>query len=115
MVAMIMLPAAGSIAALFVFEIVSGCSYPGLFAIPQILAGPRASARWVGVQNAAGNVAGLVAPAITGVLVDQTGLFDAAFALAAGVNVLGLVGWLLMLPQIAPIQWIPTPRAAVAS
>jgi len=61
------------------------------------------------------DVAGLVAPAITGVLVDQTGLFDAAFALAAGVNILGLVGWLLMLPQIAPIQWIPTPRGAVAS
>ena len=111
MIGMVMLPAAGSIAALFVFEIVSGCSYPGLFAIPQILAGPRASARWVGVQNAAGNVAGLIAPAITGVLVDQTGLFDVAFALAAGVNVLGLIGWLLMLPKIAPIQWATASRA----
>ena len=105
MIGMVMLPAVGSIAALFVFEMVSGCSYPGLFAIPQILAGPRASARWVGVQNATGNVAGLIAPAITGVLVDQTGLFDAAFALAAGVNVLGLIGWVLLLPKIAPIQW----------
>jgi len=110
MLAMIMLPAAGSIAALFIFEIVSGCSYPGLFAIPQILAGPGASARWVGVQNAAGNVAGLVAPAITGVLVDRTGLFDVAFALAAGVNVLGLIGWVLMLGKIAPIQWNPSAR-----
>jgi multisubunit Na+/H+ antiporter MnhF subunit len=110
-----MLPASGSIAALFVFEIVSGCSYPGLFAIPQILAGPCASARWVGVQNAAGNVAGLIAPAITGVLVDQTGLFDVAFALAAGVNVLGLIGWVLMLPKIAPIQWAPSSRAGATS
>lgn len=107
MIGMIMLPPVGSIAALFVFEVVSGCSYPGLFAIPQILAGPRASARWVGVQNAAGNLAGLIAPAITGVLVDQTGLFDVAFALAAGVNILGLIGWVLMLPRIAPIQWTP--------
>jgi MFS family permease len=115
MIGMVMLPAAGSIAALFVFEIVSGCSYPGLFAIPQILAGPRASARWVGVQNAAGNVAGLIAPAITGVLVDQTGLFDVAFALAAGVNVLGLIGWVLMLPKIAPIQWAPSSRASATS
>jgi nitrate/nitrite transporter NarK len=105
MIGMVTLPAAGSIAALFVFEAVSGCSYPGLFAIPQILAGPRASARWVGVQNAAGNVAGLIAPAITGVLVDQTGLFDVAFAVAAGVNVLGLIGWVFMLGKIAPIQW----------
>ena len=112
MAGMVMLPASGSVAALFVFEIVSGCSYPGLFAIPQILAGPRASARWVGVQNAAGNVAGLIAPAITGVLVDRTGLFDVAFALAAGVNALGLIGWVLMLPRIAPIQW--TSRSSVA-
>jgi hypothetical protein len=67
MVGMVVLPAAGSIAAFFVFEIVSGCSYPCLSAIPQILAGPRASARRVGVQNAAGNVAALIAPAITGV------------------------------------------------
>jgi MFS family permease len=115
MIGMIMLPASGSIAALFVFEIVSGCSYPGLFAIPQILAGPRASARWVGVQNAAGNVAGLIAPAITGVLVDQTGLFDVAFALAAGVNVLGLVGWVFMLRRIAPIQWAPSTATIAAS
>jgi MFS family permease len=112
MIGMVMLPAAGSIAALFLFEIVSGCSYPGLFAIPQILAGPAASARWVGVQNAAGNVAGLVAPAITGILVDQTGLFDVAFALAAAVNVLGLIGWVLMLPKIVPIQWMPAARPA---
>jgi MFS family permease len=115
MIGMVMLPAAGSIAALFVFEIVSGCSYPGLFAIPQILAGPRASARWVGIQNAAGNVAGLIAPAITGVLVDQTGLFDVAFALAAAVNGLGLIGWVLMLRKIAPIQWAPAARAVAAS
>jgi len=115
MAGMVMLPAAGSIAALFVFEIVSGCSYPGLFAIPQILAGPGASARWVGVQNAAGNVAGLIAPAITGVLVDQTGLFDVAFGLAAGVNVLGLIGWVVMLPRVAPIQWAPPSRSAATS
>jgi MFS family permease len=113
MIGMVMLPAAGSIVALFVFETISGCSYPGLFAIPQILAGPRASARWVGVQNAVGNVAGLIAPAITGVLIDQTGLFDVAFALAAGVNVLGLIGWVLMLGRISPIQWAPVMSANV--
>jgi dipeptide/tripeptide permease len=66
------------------------------------------------VQNAAGNLAGLIAPAITGVLVDRTGLFNVAFALAAGVNVLGLVGWVLMLGKIAPIQWNPAPRVATA-
>ena len=105
MIAMVLFPAAGSIAALFVFEIVSGASYPGLFAIPQILAGPDATGRWVGIQNAAGNVAGLIAPVVTGILVDRTGLFDVAFGLAAAVNVLGLIGWVFVLPKIEPLRW----------
>ena len=105
MAGMVMLPAAGSVAALFVFEVISGCSYPGLFAIPQIIAGPAATGRWVGIQNAAGNVAGLIAPAVTGILVDRTGLFDVAFALAALVNLLGLIGWVFILPKIEPLRW----------
>ena len=105
MVGMVTLPVAGSIASLFVFQVISGFSYPGVFAIPQIIAGPRAAGRWVGVQNAVGNLAGLVAPAITGVLVDETGRFDVAFGLAAAVNVLGLVGWVVVLPRVAPLDW----------
>jgi MFS family permease len=115
MAAMVTLPAAGSIAALMVFEIVSGFSYPGLFAIPQIIAGPGATGRWVGIQNAVGNLAGFIAPTITGVLVDQTGLFDVAFALAAVVNVLGLVGWVFVLPKIVPLGWAPAAPGAGAA
>lgn len=113
MIAMLILPADGLVAALFLFEIVSGCSYPGLFAIPQIMAGPSATGRWVGVQNAAGNVAGLIAPVLTGFLVERTGLFDVAFSLAAAVNILGLLGWVAILPAIVPIDWSapPTPKA----
>ena len=58
MIGMVTPPATGSIAALFVFEIVSGCSYPGLFAIPQILAGPRASARVGGSAECRGQPGG---------------------------------------------------------
>ncbi len=111
MAGMVLLPQTGSVVSLLVFEIISGCSYPGLFAIAQIVAGPKATGRWVGIQNAAGNVAGLVAPAITGILVDRTGLFNVAFALAAGVNVLGLIGWVFMLPAIAPLRWTSTAHA----
>ena len=106
MAGMVMLPERGSVAALFVFGIISGASYPGLFAIPQIMAGPGATGRWVGLQNAAGNVAGLIAPLITGVLVDLTGGFGFAFALAAIVNILGFMGWVFLLPAVRPIDWV---------
>jgi len=105
MAAMAMLPATGSVAALLIFEFIAGCSYPGLFAIPQIIAGPEATGRWVGVQNACGNIAGMVAPVLTGYLVDRTGRFDLAFALAAMVSVVGFIGWIWILPRIAPIDW----------
>jgi hypothetical protein len=39
------------------------------------------------------------------VLVDRTGLFDVAFGLAAAVNVLGFIGWVLLLPRVSPIKW----------
>lgn len=105
MFGMVALSQTGSLISLFAFELISGFSYPGLFAIPQIIAGPAATGRWVGIQNAAGNAAGLIAPAITGILVESTGRFDLAFALGAAVNVLGLIGWVLILPKVRPLRW----------
>jgi dipeptide/tripeptide permease len=46
-----------------------------------------------------------VAPVLTGYLVDRTGRFDLAFALAAMVSVVGFIGWVWILPRIAPIDW----------
>jgi Major Facilitator Superfamily len=110
MTAMVLLPPTGSVAALLAFEVIAGCSYPGLFAIPQTFAGPDATGRWVGVQNASGNVAGMIAPVVTGLLVDRTGGFDAAFVLAAGVSALGFAGWVWVLPRVAPIDWSRTSK-----
>jgi len=102
---MVLLPSIGSVIALLVFEIMTGLCSPAIFAIPQIIAGPNAAGRWVGVQNTAGGMAGLVAPAVTGILVDQTGHFGLAFAIAAAVNLVGLIGWVVILPKIAPLDW----------
>ena len=105
MAGMVLLPEYGSIASLFVFCLISGCSYPGIFAIPQIVAGPNATGSWVGLQNAAGNVAGMIAPAMTGWLVYQTGRYELAFALAAIVNIFGFIGWVFVLPAVKPLDW----------
>ena len=113
MAAMAVLPASGSVTALLAFEFIAGCSYPGLFAIPQIIAGPEATGRWVGVQNACGNIAGMVAPVLTGFLVDRTGRFDLAFALAAIISAVGFIGWIWILPRIEPIDWTTVGNPAV--
>jgi MFS family permease len=105
MAGMVLLPVTGSVVCLFAYEIVSGLASPGVYAISQIMAGPKASGRWVGVQNTCGNFAGILAPAITGILVDATGNFASAFALAGLVNILGIVGWVLILPRISPLRW----------
>jgi MFS family permease len=113
MIGMVLLPTTGSIAVLFVYEVLAGLSSPAIFAIPQIIAGPHAAGRWVGVQNAAGGLAGLIAPAITGVLVDRTGHFGAAFALAAALQVTGFIGWVVVLPKIVPLRWAETRASAL--
>jgi MFS family permease len=105
MIAMVALPELGCVLALFVYSIVNGVASPGVYAIPQIVAGPRAAGRWVGIQNTCGNVAGLVAPIMTGVLVDRTGNFELAFGIAALVNILGFVGWVLLIPAVRPLAW----------
>jgi MFS family permease len=78
---------------------------PALFATTQTLAGPYASGRWMGIQNCLGNVAGMTAPLVTGVVVDRTGHFAIAFGIAAGLAVIGLVSVGFIIRRIAPIDW----------
>jgi len=105
MAGMSLLSIRDAVICLFVYQIFVGLASPGIFAIPQIMAGPTAAGRWVGVQNTCGNVAGIIAPALTGISVDATGSFTSAFGLASLVNVLGLLGWLVILPRVAPLRW----------
>ncbi len=102
---MVVLPPAAAIATLFAYETLAGIASPGLFAIPQIFAGPKAAGRWIGVHNTIGGIAGFVAPLLTGVLVDRTGRFSSAFLVAAAMSAVGLIGWLVVMPRIAPVRW----------
>lgn len=105
MVCIALAPAPWALAAIFAYQVLDGANSPGVFGIPQILAGPRAAGRWVGIQNGIGNFAGVIAPALTGFLVGRSQHFTSAFLVAAVVSVLGVVGWVFMIPQVAPLEW----------
>lgn len=105
MLAMALGPRPVALAAIFGFQILCGAQSPGVYAIPQILAGPRATGRWVGIQNSLGNLAGIVAPATTGFIIASTHRFTAAFLLAAAVSLLGVIGWWWMLPKLKELKW----------
>lgn len=70
-----------------------GASCSGVYAIAQTLAGPQLAGRWVGMQNCVANFAGIVAPALTGFLVERTGRFNAALNLAAAIAGVGMLSW----------------------
>jgi MFS family permease len=107
-------PASWALSAIYLAQGLSGISSPGTFAIGQILAGPKATARWIGVQNTCGNCAGVIGPALTGVLVDATQHFTSAFVVAACVSLLGILGWGVLVRRVAPLDWsaAPLPQAA---
>jgi MFS family permease len=74
-----------------------------LYAVAQMFAGPRAAGTWVGVQNAIGNISGIVGPIITGIIVDKAG-YTSAFVLTAAVAATGALWWAFGVPKIEPIK-----------
>jgi ACS family D-galactonate transporter-like MFS transporter len=82
-----------------------GISSSNIWAISQTLAGPYAAGRWTGLQNGAGNLAGIVAPAVTGFILDRTGHFQWPFALAALVAVAGASSWLFIVGPVRGVTW----------
>jgi len=61
--------------------------------------------QWMGIQNLVGNLAGVIAPALTGFVVDRTGEYYWAFAIAAGVALLGSLAFGVLIPRIEPVAW----------
>jgi len=74
-----------------------------LFAITQSLAGPRAAGKWTSFQNGFGNLAGVLAPSLTGFVVDRTGEFYLAFVVAAGFALAGAGMFVFGVGPIEPV------------
>jgi MFS family permease len=75
------------------------------FAVIGTLAGPRAAGRWAGAQNLAGQLAGVVAPIMTGIIVDRTQSYFLAFATSAAVMAVAALSWTVIIQRIAEVEW----------
>lgn len=75
------------------------------WATTQTLAGPNAVGKWSGLQNFVANLAGVVAPLITGVVVGKTGDFFWAFVIAGAVALVGAGVYAFMLGPVEPLDW----------
>ncbi|HLY18309.1 MAG TPA: MFS transporter [Bryobacteraceae bacterium] len=94
-----------SMALLFLTCIFFGMWSSNHWALIQTLAGPPAAGKWTGIQNGIGNLAGVAAPALTGIVVHRTGEFFWAFVVAAGVLLLGAFFYLVVIGPIEPVDW----------
>ncbi|HZD50176.1 MAG TPA: MFS transporter [Silvibacterium sp.] len=105
-----------AIAGLLISSAAIGLAGPNLYGIGQTLAGARAAGKWIGIQNAIGNIAGIVAPVLTGVIIDWTGKFSFAFLAAGLVALVGACAWIFLVRRAEPIAWSDAqPKALVPS
>jgi len=95
----------------------SGIAGSGVFAFSQTLAGPQAAGSWTGLQNGFANLAGVVGPWITGIVVDRTGHFQGAFVIVAVLLVIGGLSWVFAVGRLEQVDWdsehLPLPIASI--
>ena len=74
-----------------------------LYCVAQMFSGPRAAGTWVGVQNAIGNLSGIIGPIVTGIVVHRAG-YNSAFVLTAAVAAMGALWWAFGVPKIEQVR-----------
>jgi len=94
-----------SMAVLIAASLCFGLYSSNLWAVTQTLAGPAASGKWTGMQNGFGNLGGVVAPALTGFIVDRTGSYQMAFVAVACMLVGGAACFQFIVGPVKPIEW----------
>jgi MFS family permease len=95
----------GAIALLLFACMAYGVFASSHWAVGQTMAGPSAVGKWSGLQNCIGNMAGITAPAVTGIVVQKTGHFAWAFAVSAAVVLSGAAIYFFGLGRVEPVRW----------
>jgi ACS family sodium-dependent inorganic phosphate cotransporter len=65
------------------------------FLVNHLDIGPRYAGVLMGITNTVGTIPGILAPAITGFIIQFTGSWDLVFYLAASISTVGVIVWLL--------------------
>ncbi|HLY53193.1 MAG TPA: MFS transporter [Steroidobacteraceae bacterium] len=100
--------AAAGAALLLATGVADGLNSPSVGALTQRFAGPLATGRWMGTQNAVSNTAGILAPSVSGYLITQNGgHYTVALWVTSAVALLGLFAWLIVVPPVEPVAWEP--------
>lgn len=89
-----------------------GLAASNVWAITQTIAGPHAAGRWTGFQNFIGNLAGVVAPSLTGFVLQRTGHFYWAFVILAAVTFAGAACWIFLVGPVQQVSWRNNPARA---
>ena len=92
-----------------------GATTPGIFAFCQTIAGPQVVGRWYGLQNGFANFAGVVGPALTGLVVQKTAGFFGAFAITSLLCIVGILAWVFFVGKLQPVPWPSEELAPVAA
>jgi MFS transporter, ACS family, D-galactonate transporter len=88
--------------ALLIASSLTGIAVANMLAIQQNCAPPAEIGRWAGVMNFSGNLSGVVAPFITGLLVQLTGSYMVPFTLGALVMIPGMLAYVFVVGKVAP-------------
>jgi MFS transporter, ACS family, D-galactonate transporter len=94
---------------------VSGIACGNMLAVPRICAPDEEVALWTGVQNFAGNIGGVIAPAATGFAIAWTGSYVSSFLVVGVILIVGIIAYVFMLPSLtaaARAQGAPVGRVS---
>jgi MFS family permease len=94
------------IALLLAASVSLGLASPQVAAVPQTLAGPQLAGTWASLQAFVGSFGGVIAPILTGLVVNRTGQFFWAFVVTALLGWIGMLSWLFLVGTIRPVVWI---------
>lgn len=94
-----------TVALLLTAGVFFGVQSAPLGSITQTLGGPRAAGQWMGIQNLCANMAGVLAPLITGFIVHGRHDFFWPFAIAAVITLFGVLAYAVVIKRVEPIAW----------